>query len=449
MGKPATPVSLPHVPQVPFDVKPVTYTRFFLEFEPYEYSGWIDECESWKKTCFIGDWSPLLKMQVEGPDALAFFESIAVNSFAKVAIGQAKHLIFCNSAGKIMGEGVLMRQSEERVIFTSGPGVAWAFFQFYKGNWNATASNITADQYAFQVQGPAALELMEKVTGESLRDIGFMRFRGSSIGTKEFDILRQGMSGEVGFELHGSSDQAIDVYNTILAAGESYGIRRLGGRAKMVNHVEACFPTPTVDYLPAMFGPDERPFLESLLEQMPGFDEIVQTAGSWERSSLEDYARTPIEMGWGKNVKFDHDFIGRAALEAEAAAPRRTMVTLVWNAEDVADVYDSLLRKGDEPYEYMEMPRNLLGLTWVDKVMVGDRLVGTATSRCYSYSFREMLSLATIDLDQATPGTAVEVIWGSPGKRQKRIRATVAPAPYKTDNRRADLAKMAPFVGPA
>jgi len=177
MGKPATPVSLPHVPQVPFDVKPVTYTRFFLEFEPYEYSGWIDECESWKKTCFIGDWSPLLKMQVEGPDALAFFESIAVNSFAKVAIGQAKHLIFCNNAGKIMGEGVLMRQSEERVIFTSGPGVAWAFFQFYKGNWNATATNVTADQYAFQVQGPAALELMEKVTGESLRDIGFMRFR--------------------------------------------------------------------------------------------------------------------------------------------------------------------------------------------------------------------------------------------------------------------------------
>jgi vanillate/3-O-methylgallate O-demethylase len=50
-----------------------------------------------------------------------------------------------------------------------------------------------------------------------------------------------------------------------------------------------------------------------------------------------------------------------------------------------------------------------------------------------------MLSLCTIDVAHADPGTEVIVIWGAPGTRQKEIRATVAPAPYKTDNRRADL----------
>jgi len=62
-----------------------------------------------------------------------------------------------------------------------------------------------------------------------------------------------------------------------------------------------------------------------------------------------------------------------------------------------------------------------------------------ATSRCYSYYFREMLSLAVIDVDRAEPGTEVTVIWGDVGQRQKQIRATVAAAPYKTDRRRTEL----------
>lgn len=440
----AKPQEIQLVPQVPYDPQPISYTRFFNEYEVYEYSGWIDECESWKHTCFIGDWSPLFKLEIEGPDALAFFSSIAVNSFAKCDIGQAKHLVFCNARGKVMGEGVLMRQTEERFLFTSGPGVAWAYHRFMLGSWNATPRMITADQYAFQVQGPHALAVMEEVTGESLRDIGFMRFRASGIGNRRFDILRQGMSGEVGFELHGPSDEGVEVYDAILKAGQAYGIRRLGGRAKMVNHVEACFPTPTVDFLPAMFGPgeDEKAFLAGLLETMPGFLDALQTAGSWEKQSLQDYERSPIELGWGKNIRFDHEFIGRAALEEEKESPRRIMRTLVWNSEDVAEVFNSLLRKDATPFEYMEMPRNLIPLLWADKIMKDGVLVGVATSRCYSYHFREMISLAVIDTAQAAIGTEVEVIWGSAGHPQKAIRATVQTAPYKQDNRRVDLASL-------
>ena len=74
--------------------------------------------------------------------------------------------------------------------------------------------------------------------------------------------------------------------------------------------------------------------------------------------------------------------------------------------------------------------------------MKNGKLVGVATSRGYSYYFRQMLSLCTIDVAQSEPGTEVEVIWGNPGTPQKRIRATVAPAPYKKDNRRADLASV-------
>ena len=75
---------------------------------------------------------------------------------------------------------------------------------------------------------------------------------------------------------------------------------------------------------------------------------------------------------------------------------------------------------------------------WADREVNGE-LVGVATSRGYSYYFRKMLSLATINVDHADIGTEVEVLWGAPGQRQKAIRAVVCPAPYKEDRSRGQL----------
>ena len=174
---------------------------------------------------------------------------------------------------------------------------------------------------------------------------------------------------------------------------------------------------------------------------MPGFATTFNIAGSFEAGDVSAWYRSPVELGWTKNIKFDHDFIGRAALEAEVAHPKRTMRTLVWNANDVIDVYASLYRQG-EHYRFMEMPRDQRGFMYADKVLKNGDLVGVATSRGYSYYFRQMLSLCTIDVEWSEPGTEVVVVWGDPGESQKEIRATVAPAPYKKDNRRADVRKL-------
>jgi glycine cleavage system aminomethyltransferase T len=71
-------------------------------------------------------------------------------------------------------------------------------------------------------------------------------------------------------------------------------------------------------------------------------------------------------------------------------------------------------------------------------------VVGVSTSRGYSYYFREMLSLCTLDVACCEPESEVIVIWGNPGGPQKEIRAKVAPAPYKTDNRKLDVHSLPP-----
>jgi len=429
-----------HVPTLPFDPAVRTYTQFAGFYEPYEYTDWIDESVSWKETCYVGDWSGLVKLRVRGRDALRFFSDLAVNSFARFDVGQAKHAVFCNEAGKVMGEGILMRLGEDDFVFTSGPGAIWANFVASQGGYDMRVDVVTEQHTIQQVQGPNSLPLLEELAGESLRDIGFMRFRTVSIAGHEVRLLRQGMAGEVGYELHGAWDEGAEVVSAILAAGEKYGIRRLGGRTKMVNHVEACFPTPSVDYVPAWFDFAQTAELAEFVPETV-WRRQQQRGGSYE-GPLSGLNFSPVELGWGRNVKFDHDFRGADALRAEVEHPRRVMRTLVWKADDVAEVTASFFQRDETPYDFMEWPRGLLGRVEADRIRRDGADVGLATSRCYSYTFREMLSLAVIDVGAAADGTEVEVVWGRPGSRQKAIRAVVRPAPYKTDNRRLDVATI-------
>jgi vanillate/3-O-methylgallate O-demethylase len=420
-----------------------------------EHTGWIDENMSWKQTCYIGDWSWLDEFHIKGSDALKFFSDFVVNSLAKFDIGQAKHAVMCNNDGRVIGEGILMRFSEDEIEFQArGPVTTWLEYNFQKGQYNAEVT-LVISKFKYQVQGPNSLHVIEKAAGESIRDIGFMHFRKIHINGREVWALRQGMSGEIGYELQGPAEYGSEIYNTILKVGKEFGIRRMGSRVAMMNHLEACFPTITHDYLPAICGKAEKEYFDSYnIEMTDGrsrgwfrsFDRCLKVKGSFEADDISAWYRSPVELGWTKEIKFDHDFYGREALEAEVAHPRRTIVTLVWNADDVIDVVTSLFRQGEEPYDFMDMPRHQWFCMYANKVLKGDQLVGVMTSRGFSYYFRQMLSLCTIDIDFSKPGTEVAVVWGDPGTRQKHIRATVAPAPYKKDNRRIDVTKLLSYL---
>jgi vanillate/3-O-methylgallate O-demethylase len=400
-----------------------------------EYTDWQDESMSWKQTCYLGDWSFLWTRRFRGPDVLRLFSDHSINSFASFAVGQSKHVVHCNTDGKVIHEGILSRTGENEYLLF-GRGTFLMDYYLRKGGYDASSEEL--DYHVLQVSGPTAVDVVEKASGESLRDIRFMHSRPITIAGREVRALRQGMAGEIGFELQGPRAHTDEIAEAILTAGREFGIRRLGGRAVFINHLEACFPTIITDYVPAIFSDDMAEYREEFLAAMPAASATFNIAGSFESDDVSDWYRSPVELGWGRSIKFDHDFTGRAALEIETAAPRRVMRTLVWNAEDVGDVYLSLFRRG-QPYDYMEIPRDQRGFAYNDQVLLGDDLVGIATSRGYSYYFRQMLSLAVIDVAHSNIGTEVDVLWGNPGSPQKRIRATVAPAPYKQDNRRSDL----------
>lgn len=413
-----------------------------------EYTGWQDENLSWKEAAYLGDWSYLDELHVVGPDALKLFSDLAVNSFAKFAIGQAKHAIFCNLAGKVIGEGVLARQGEEDFLFNArGPVATWIKYNFEQGDYNAELT-LSLSEFKFQVSGPSSLPLLQELASEDLLDIKFMHFKDFAIDGMPVRFLRQGMAGEIGFELQGPGEHTEAVRAAILAAGAKYNLRRLGARTAMVNHLEAGFPTVTHDYLPAITGADEAGYFaaydkpaanDTSAEWYQSFTRCMKVKGSFDGADPSAWYRSPIELGWARNVKFDHEFYGREALEREMAAPSRQIVTLVWNLDDVKDVYESLWAD-EEPYDFMDFPRAQWFAMYTSSVIVDGKEIGSTTSRGFSHYFRKVLSHAVLDVEFIEPGTDVEVIWGDPGHRQKTLRATVHSYPYKADNRRAELA---------
>ncbi|MFB6169708.1 MAG: hypothetical protein ABEJ06_01040, partial [Haloarculaceae archaeon] len=303
------------------------------------------------------------------------------------------------------------------------------------------------DTFNFQVQGPNSIEVLDALTDCSLRDVEFIHFDTVDVAGCEVTALRMGMAGELGFELQGPAEDAEAVWDAILDAGEAFGIRRLSERTSSMNHLEACFPTRGRDYVPAIHG-DEMADFRAWVDEHATRDVLTYPIeGSFDADDVSAWYRTPVELGWEGNVALDHEFVGRRALESELADPERTIVTLVWDDEDVVAAYRSLFEEGPAA-KYMDMPHQQKRAMVADEVLVDGRRVGVSTCRGYSYYFREMLSLCTIDVAYAEPGTEVTVRWGAGGDpatptvephEQAAIRATVAPAPYKEDNRRADI----------
>jgi glycine cleavage system aminomethyltransferase T len=185
--------------------------------------------------------------------------------------------------------------------------------------------------------------------------------------------------------------------------------------------------------VPAIFGPEMAGYREWLDAAALG-----SLGGSMDSADITDYYVTPYDLDYGRTVRFDHDFLGREALERIAAGAHRRKVTLVWNPDDLALAVRSLCEPGT-PAKYIEMPKARYAFFQVDKVLHRGSPVGLSLDLGYLANEHAFVSLATVDQGAAEPGTEVTVLWGEEPNsakpaverhRQMGIRATVAPAPY-------------------
>jgi len=418
------------------------------EFVAPEFTTWRDEQRAWREGVAFYDQSfHMTTTYLRGPDAQRLMSSLAVNSFETFGVGRSRHFVCCSPDGHLIGDGILYSLvPDELVLVGRAAGHNWVRFNAETGGWDVS---IEEDEifslnpagrrtvYRYQVEGAHALELAEKVTGAPLPEAPWSHIFRVSIAGHDVWAYRHTMAGNPGCEFFGPWDEGPAVKDAILEAGAALDLRRVGSLAYFTNALElGWIPRP----VPAIFTAHElRPFREWL--PATSSEATWGLGGSFYSPDIQDYYFTPRELGYGNVVKFDHDFVGREALERTADEEQRRKVTLVWDPADVGRVIESYMQPDELPGLYIELPRATYATWQYDAVHDGQgRTIGASTYTGFSWNERAMLSLAVVEPGYAEPGTRVSLTWGEPEggaksqpwlepHRQMEIGATVAPAP--------------------
>ena len=420
---------------------------------PAEFTNWRDEQQAWQRTCVLFNLSyHMADLLVEGPDALTLLSRLAVNSFDGFTLDRAKHFVPCTPAGYVIGDVILYALGEERFTLVGrAPALNWIMYQAETGGydvrveldqrWALRADNRRAS-YRFQLQGPNAMAVIEKALGHPPPELRFFHLTTVTIAGVTVRALRHGMAGQPGWELFGPWEEREAVHEALLRAGEEFGLRQVGARAYSSNTLESGWiPSP----LPAVYtGEELRPYREWL--PATGYEASASIGGSFDSPDIEDYYFTPWDLGYGHYVKFDHDFIGREALEEMAKDEHRAKVTLALDDEDVTRTIGTMFRKSERA-KFMDWPSAVYSMHPYDRVTADGETVGISTWIGYSANEGKMLTLAVLDPRYAQPGTGVTLVWGEPGGGtakptvephvQTEIRAVVAPVPYVESVRRS------------
>ena len=243
------------------------------------------------------------------------------------------------------------------------------------------------------------------------------------------------MVGQPGLELFGPWADGDAVKQAIVDAGKEFGLRLVGARAYSSNTLESGWiPSP----MPAIYTGEK---MKAYRQWLPAntYEAIASLGGSFVSDNIEDYYLTPYDLGYGSIVKFDHDFIGREALEKIAASPKRKKVTLALNSEDVTHAISTMFQKSKRA-KYFDFPSAVYATLPYDKVLHEGETIGISTWCGYSANEDRMLTLAILDNEYTEPGTEVTFVWGEEGGGsskptverhvQTEIRAIVSPVPY-------------------
>jgi vanillate/3-O-methylgallate O-demethylase len=418
---------------------------------PSEYSNWRLEMRAWRESAVLFDQSHHMdNVIIRGPDAIRLISDTAINSVANLNVDVAKQYVPVTEQGYVIGDGILFRQAEEEFVFVGRAQAGnWLRYQGESGRYpkleietdrrspmNPMGRPVERRYWRFQIQGPNAWAIVEKLNGGPLEQLRFFRMSHMNIAGERVHTLRHGMAGAPGLEIWGDYDSYTKVREAILEAGQEFGLRAVGGRAYSPNTLESGWiPSP----LPAIYTGDE---LRAYREWLPadGVEAGSALAGSFVSEDIRAYYLTPWALGYGGFIKYDHDFIGRSALEQMHVDAQRKKVTLAWNDDDLMAILASMLNKDGLGYKHFDPPLANYGYFNFDSVLdTGGSLVGLSMWTGFSENEHKALSLATIDRDIEI-GTEVKVVWGEPDggtrkatverHRQFEVRAIVSPTPY-------------------
>ena len=339
------------------------------------------------------DVSPLYKYEVRGPDALRLVDRVITRDATRLAVGQVFYTPWCDEAGKVIDDGTVQRLAEDRFRWTAAdPQLRWLHLN--ASGLDVAIEETTERDAALALQGPRSRDILEAAADESFADLRPFRRREATVAGIRLDVSRTGYTGDLGYELWVSAEQAVELWDALVAAGRPHGIRPAGMLALDIVRLEAGLLLLEVDYTSARHAVNA------------------------------DQAYSPGELGLGRLVDLDKaEFVGRRALRAEvrAGGPRRRLVgvALDWPGMEALHAAQNL-------------PPAVPAVVSRSAVPVfdgGGRRIGRATSIGWSPLLKQAIALASVPAAYERPGERLAIEWTVEGIRG-RVPATVVPLPF-------------------
>jgi aminomethyltransferase len=262
---------------------------------PLQYSGILEEHRAVRASIGVFDVSHMGEIEIHGPDAGALTDCVTTNAVAKLQIGQVQYAGLLYAHAGFVDDILVHKIASDRYFLCVNASNQEKDYQHIAGanrlqaasRFQAKVDLASARYTQLAIQGPRALETLQKLTAADLAAIGYYHFIDNVIAGTRARIARTGYTGEDGFEIYFPPEQSEHVWNRILDAGQEFGIKPCGLGARNTLRLEAGM---------ALYG-----------------HEIHSTI-------------TPLEAGLAWTVKLDKgDFIGRAALarQKEQGVTRR------------------------------------------------------------------------------------------------------------------------------
>lgn len=340
-----------------------------VEYPPSLGGGIINEHMAVRTGVGIFDVSHMGDIRLAGPQALAAVQHISMNDASKLAIGQAQYSALLYPQGTFVDDVIVHRLAEDDYLLVINAGTREKDFNWVRDNtrqFDCAVENLSDDFTQIAIQGPKAVNLVQKLTDADLSKVRFYWVtRATLCGLPNIVMGRTGYTAEDGFEVYVPADDATSarVWNEVLAAGKEFGVVPCGLGARNTLRLEGKLP---------LYG-----------------HEISDTINVWE-AGLDRFCK--IEKP---------EFIGRESLErAKAAGVKRTLVGLEMTERGIArDEYKVQDESGRE--------------------------TGYVTSGSPAPFLKKNIALAYVPVEDSTVGTKVKV-----EIRGQGVGAVVVPTPF-------------------
>jgi aminomethyltransferase len=191
------------------------------------------------------DVSHMGEIDVRGPDAIAFVNSLTSNDATKLIDGQAQYSALTTPEGTVIDDLLVYRFAADHLLLVVNAGTTdkdWDWIKTHRGRENVELRNISAEYCQIALQGPDALSILQPLTTVPLDEIKYYHFTEDEVDGVPAIVSRTGYTGEDGFEVYAAADKAEQLWNRILEAGrygEEYGVLPCGLAARNTLRLEA------------------------------------------------------------------------------------------------------------------------------------------------------------------------------------------------------------------